>query len=334
LGRSAEPRRTGLNSAATLDEGLEARAFVAAPPFNIVAADASGAIECVTLGVLHNLPRRPGFLDPTLFPPPTLPHDAAPRERDPEAGFVANSNNYVASPTAGDAEMRAKWEPRFRVDRVRERLGERETHSPAEMQVLQTDCLSMHARSIVPLIIEMIDGYGPEWAVGELAAWDYVTAADSRATLLFESFYNRWAQTLLGERLPADLVRGVVWTVSGEAQFEFFDRILRGELSEWLPSQTVAEMARGVFNDTLAWLEERLGSDRESWTWGGLHQLSFRHPFAERGGRIERLTTVGPLPTPGDRSTIWMSWWDPETPFSVLVGPPMRMVADLSQPDR
>jgi hypothetical protein len=27
-----------------------------------------------------------------------------------------------------------------------------------------------------------------------------------------------------------------------------------------------------------------------------------------------------------------MGWWDPENPFAVLVGPSMRMIADLSDP--
>lgn len=321
-----------LNAAQTVDEGLRARSLVTTPTFNVIAADADGAIEQVTIGTLYARESRPGLLDAALYPPPRLPFEAAPRMRDPRDGVVANSNEQLTAPT-GDA-LHGKWDPPFRVQRVHQLLRMRDVHAPADMLAMQTDCLSLHAQSVVPILVGYLEGHAPAWAVEDLRAWDYLATSESRATLLFEAFYNHWSRTALEHRLPRDLARGVLCSVAGEAQFRFLDRLLSGELSAWLAPATAEECARAAFAAALEWIKSRLGDDISRWTWGRLHTVAYSHPFASARARVSRATTAGPWPVGGTRTTVWMSWWDPDAPFIVRVAPSMRMVADLSHPDR
>jgi acyl-homoserine lactone acylase PvdQ len=151
--------------------------------------------------------------------------------------------------------------------------------------------------------------------------------------LLFQTFYTHWGERVLRHRLPADLAHGVRMTFAGAAQFEFFDRVLRGDLPHWLAPLEISVVACDVLDESIAWIASRLGDDRERWTWGALHQLEFIHPFGDAGGRISKAARLGPFPLAGDRTTICMSWWPPDELFKAKVGPSMRMVADLSRPD-
>jgi penicillin amidase len=252
-----------------------------------------------------------------------------PIERNPARGWVASANGRIVGPQY-PYPLRGQWEPRFRIQRIADVLDSRATHSPAEMRLLQTDRFSLHAAEMTPFLVDNLGDDAPRWAVDDLRGWDYQAAAESRATLLFQSFYNRWVFASLERRLPDDLIDRVTANVSGEAQFAFYDRLLKGELDAWFGG---ADDRRRVvvqtFDESLSWITERLGPDHEAWTWGALHQVTFRHPFANRPGPHARIVNVGPFPIGGDRTTVWMSWWDLRRPFDVLGGPSMRFVADL-----
>src|SRR5262249_49071300 len=134
-------------------------------------------------------------------------------------------------------------------------------------------------------------------------------------------------------RLPDALADAVRGSIAGGAQFEFVDRLLRGELPHWFAPATAAEVATEVFAETIDWIEASLGSDRSAWHWGAMHTLTFAHPLAGAMGRIGRRLNSSPAPLGGDRFTIRMSWWPPSSLFDVALGPSMRLVADLSRED-
>jgi penicillin amidase len=94
----------------------------------------------------------------------------------------------------------------------------------------------------------------------------------------------------------------------------------------------------GVIADALertaAELGERLGPDHEVWRWGDVHRLVLDHPLGRLPG-LARVFRRGPFPLGGDGDTVLQAWQPPSGPHAGVrtVGPAMRFVADLGDPD-
>jgi penicillin amidase len=54
---------------------------------------------------------------------------------------------------------------------------------------------------------------------------------------------------------------------------------------------------------TCSQLAEVLGEDAETWTWGALHTLDLKHPFAARSSLLSRWS-MPPVPFPGNSETV------------------------------
>lgn len=320
------------NAAQSVDELLDARESFAVPAFNMIAADSGGTIAMIGIGRTAVRDRRVGLLAPEEFPPWYIGPDDMPLEINPERGWVACANNQVV----GDEypyPIHGIWVPGFRARRIADELESRRRHSVAEMRLLQLDVRCEHAADCVPALVDLLEGHVPEWAVEDLRTWDYQTTAESRATLLFETFYYHWTREALAHRLPEHLVERLM-THSGSlsAPELFVDRILRGEFPAWMDGAARRESAVRAFQSALSWIEERLGDDKSQWTWGTLHTLTFRHPFSAIAGPHRLRTDVGPFPVGGTRFTVSPMHWHRHRPFDVEAGASMRFVASLGRP--
>lgn len=90
-----------------------------------------------------------------------------------------------------------------------------------------------------------------------------------------------------------------------------------------------------ALSDGVSWLEQKLGSDMEAWTWGELHQATFvSQPLGLSGiGLIEALVNRGPFPADGGNGIVNAIGWSQSEPAAVTWHPSMRMIVDLSDLD-
>ncbi len=283
-----------LNRARSVADAVAARSLVATPPLNMAAADSSGNIATISLGRFPIREEPAGLLDPSAHP------------------------------------------PLYRIRRIVDELESRRKHSIADTRALQLDVYSIHAAELAPVLVSLVEGDPdiPRWVIDELAAWDYRATIESRATLIFETFYRHWVRESLLARLPEAIVVKLSAMLSyGAAPMEFCDLLLRGDIPTWLSDDQRRALARRSLNAALAWIEERLGTDPQGWIWGTVHTVTFTHPIGQISGPHERFVNVGPFPIPGDRTTAWPSGVSPTTLFAITGGPSMRFVTDLRRPD-
>jgi penicillin amidase len=80
-------------------------------------------------------------------------------------------------------------------------------------------------------------------------------------------------------------------------------------------------------------LGARLGVDPENWAWGKLHRASFVHPLDGITPGVKALFDRGPVPRPGDNSTVDATYFG-GTSFDQLAGASYREVFDLSDWDK
>jgi penicillin amidase len=98
--------------------------------------------------------------------------------------------------------------------------------------------------------------------------------------------------------------------------------------------RTWAGVVEQAFEQTAAELGERLGPDPAAWRWGDVHRLVLDHPLGRLPG-VARIFRRGPFPLGGDGDTVQQAWQPPAGPHAGVrtVGPAMRFVADLGDPD-
>jgi acyl-homoserine lactone acylase PvdQ len=82
-----------------------------------------------------------------------------------------------------------------------------------------------------------------------------------------------------------------------------------------------------VFQQTLAYLKERFGSDMSAWQWSRLHVMPLRHVLANRGD-LGQLLNHGNVSVRGDMTTVCNTGCDPD--WLATTGAGYRLIADLS----
>jgi len=323
----------GLNRASSVAEAIALRGMVAAPSLNMAVADESGEIASITIGRIADRDQRPGLLDPAAHPPRYVPSDALPLERNPERGWIASANNRIVG-SDYPFSLHGFYEPRFRIQRIGDVLGERERHSVADMCALQLDLYSRHAAELTPVLLAALGDDAPGWARRELAEWDFIATTDSCPSLLFESFYREWMIASLGCVLPAHAAKHLLTLYGvGDVPMGFCDRLLNGEVPEWIDDEARVVLIRASFRNAMTWIEQQLGPKHHRWTWGAVHTVTFVHPFGQIPGKHQRFVNVGPYPVPGDRTTVWPSGGDWDVPFTISGGPSMCFMTDLRSPE-
>jgi len=94
--------------------------------------------------------------------------------------------------------------------------------------------------------------------------------------------------------------------------------------------QQILEMA---LSGTIRWMEEQLGANRRSWSWGRLHQVHWRHAGGTSWLKAMLLNS-GPYPVDGDGTTL-----NSNTPiaargeYRACLIPALRMVVSLADLD-
>jgi penicillin amidase len=79
-------------------------------------------------------------------------------------------------------------------------------------------------------------------------------------------------------------------------------------------------------------LSAKLGPDPKNWAWGQVHRVSFFHPIDGVTPAAKALLDRGPLPRPGDGSTVDATYFGGSS-FNQLAGASYREIFDLSDWD-
>jgi penicillin amidase len=322
-----------IDQANTWEEFREACNYSNIPGENMIWADREGNIGWQSVGIA---PVRRNFSG--LVPVPGdgryewdgyLPIKAKPHVLNPGAGFFATANNDLIPRDYPYMDaIGFEWSDPYRWSRIVEVLDGGTRHSLADMMQLQTDELSLPARQLVPLLVDLeTPDPRTERARNLLLRWDYVMDKGSAAAGL----YAAW-ETELRRMVRAALVpRGVQMNVSLSKTIESLV-VPPGELGDD-PMAARDRILMDALVAGMAKLTEKLGPDSGGWVWGQpeYHHAYLRHPLGtavdqETRDRLE----VGPVPRGGYGSTVNQTGnGDNQTS-----GASFRIIVDTSDWDR
>jgi penicillin amidase len=164
-------------------------------------------------------------------------------------------------------------------------------------------------------------------ALALLESWNHDESTQSAAAAIYEV----WATKHLGRatvaRVTPQAARQLVGDAHLEAVIDYLehpDRALGADPAA-ARNAILLESLQGALTE----LNQRLGPDLSSWSWGRLHHATFEPAAAVLADpQLRAQMSVGPLQTPGSSSTPRAQHYR-ASDFSVIAGASVRMVLDV-----
>jgi penicillin amidase len=266
-----------MNQARNWEEFREACSYSNIPGENMVWADRQGNIGWQAVGIA---PVRKNFSG--MVPVPGdgryewegyLPIKEKPNLLNPDKGFIATANQNVTpeSYEHWDA-ISYRWVDPFRGDRINEVLGSGSKLTREDMVALQTDYLSLPARTLVPLLenLSLQDPRSRE-AREKLLDWDFVLDKESVAAGIYVA-WERELQAKMYEYLPDPEAQLIIPGVQ-------LTTLIRWILDKDTPFDRPEASGRdtylaGTFTSALQLLSRKFGDDMDDWQYG---QEQYKH---------------------------------------------------------
>ena len=304
-----------------------------APPLNIVYADTQGNIGWAASG---RAPIRKNW--DGLLPVPGDGRyewagfhgkDVLPSLLNPEQGYfgTANEMNLPSGYPNERNRIAFEWTDRSRIDRINELLATKTKMTLADSMAIQTDAVSAQSRRAVALLASLSS---PDAALTQalklLEGWNHEESTGSAAAAIYEV----WATKHLGKTTVAKAAPEAARLIdNGQLQavieyLEHPDGALGAD-----PAAARDAILLESLKSALAELNQRLGPDMTTWSWGRLHRATFEPAVAVLADpELRAQMSVGPPQTPGSSSTPRAQAYRPSD-FSVIAGASVRLVMDV-----
>lgn len=322
------------------DAFVAAMRDVTAPQQNVLFADTAGRIGMYVPGLVPirrngdgrwPVPGWTGEYDWTGW----IPFEDLPYSLDPPAGALFNANNRVVSDDY-PYFITADWDASYRARRIDELIW-RDDHDLETFAAMQADLLSPLARDVLPILLEADPPDDDAAAVmAGLGEWDRVMRPDAWEPLVFSAWFRELSYLVYADELGdafdgSRRIRPVFMLSVMTGQRHWCDDVGTDDVEE-----TCAALIGEALERALAMLEERFGSDVESWRWGEAHQARMTHAVFEHVPVLARLFNIA-VPTGGDGTTVDVGHYRvyaAEHPFASVHAASYRGRFDLADLDR
>jgi penicillin amidase len=311
--------------------------------YNMVYGDTSGTIGWQLIG---ETPQRrqgwgtiplPGWEPEVGWEVEPVPFDKMPYLANPEAGFIATTNNKPIQEDAG-LFLGIDWIEGYRQARVVEVLDARRDWDLPDVQALQMDQKSMPWPEIRNIVLSLPgETEEVQEALALLGAWDGRVAADSPAATVFEFFLAEITKRVVAAKAPRTARYAL-----GEAGFTplypfssflarrvgHLVRLLREQPEGWLEQSWTQEMVAAL-TIVIKNLRTNYGERSDKWAWGRIRPLVLKHLVGERAP-LNKVFNLGPFPWGGDANTVGQGGgYISDTTSNPLVIASLRMVVDV-----
>lgn len=299
-----------MDQARTWEEFREACNYSNIPGENMIWADRAGNIGWQAVGIA---PVRRNFSG--MVPVPGdgsyewdgyLPIKAKPHMYNPKEGYFATANENVTPKDYPYMDaIGYNWSEPFRGDRVREVLASGRKHNLMDMMQLQTDYLSIPARTLVPLLenVDISDDENAAKARQMLLDWDFRMTKNAIAAGIYREWESRLydnVRMLHTTDKERDLASIPIWRI-----IEWL--LLPGSNFGTEPVRDRNQILAQSLKETVANLSKKLGKDMSQWQYGQLDykHVVLRHPLSNAvKEKVRKKLDIGPVPRGGYSFTI------------------------------
>lgn len=300
-----------MDQAQTWEEFREACNYSNIPGENMIWADINGNIGWQAVGIA---PIRRNWSG--LVPVPGdgsyewdgyIPIKAKPHVYNPEDDFfaTANSNLTPRDYPYRDEAIGWNWADPYRWARIEEVLGSGRRFSLVDMMELQTDYLSIPARTLVALLNNLkSDNQNVEQVRKMLLDWDYVLDKNSVKAGIYVAWerqiHKNMAELLIPQKAEnlmrrLSMKKVIDWLVAPDGKFGEDPVLGRNNL------------LLSSLEDALKDLKGRLGNNMDNWQYGqeAYKHILLRSPLSGAvSEEVQKKLEVGPLPRGGNSYTV------------------------------
>jgi penicillin amidase len=200
-------------------------------------------------------------------------------------------------------------------------LDATEKHSIESFQKMQSDQISLFARRLTPVYLNVLEGTVEGVAASaleELKNWDFHMDKALAAPLIYEQMFVELIKSLYKDELGEDvfpqmignniIARYHIYTLAETMESAWCDDVNTPDRVE-----TFSDNIQQAFGATIDSLIVLVGKDVNSWKWGDIHKITIEHPM---GGVdiVQKLfnPNLGPYAVGGGFHTV--------APYSYSVG--------------
>lgn len=273
----------------------------------------------------------------------TVPFEDLPARENPPDGILATANEKIAPPDY-PYYIAVEYAEPYRVDRIRQLLGDRALCSAEGFQKIQADVYNLAAAPYLRTLAAAYAGPGERDALSEperraletLLSWDRQTTADSPGAALFEVFLQHLLEDTFADEMGKDLAGPALKTNFMAAKV--MKSLLEDPDNPWFDRRGTDgvegrdRIFRDAFRQAVKVCRREMGRDQGAWAWGRIHKVRLGHPLGmlPLTGRSLR---IGTWPYPGDNDTVNGGYFvfDDER-YPVVAGAASRFVVDLARP--
>ncbi|WP_373515865.1 penicillin acylase family protein [Persicitalea sp.] len=299
-----------MNQAKNWDEFREACSYSRLPGENMVWADRAGHIGWQGVGLA---PIRPNWSG--LVPVPGdgrfewsgfLPIKELPHSSDPAEGFIATANNNLTSPDFPQRNAIGwEWSSPYRAQRIEEVLGSGKRFNLFDFVQLQTDYLSIPARTLVPMLarLDLADAAEKKF-VEQLSNWDFQLTPEHVAASVYAEWESQLSEAIHQIMVP-EAARPHLRRLSTKLLLDYL--ITPPAEFGTMPVQKRDEILRVSFQKAITALTQRLGKDPSRWQYGQAanKHVTIEHPLSPLAStEMRKKINFGPVPRGGSGETV------------------------------
>ena len=313
----SEPGTAGYLAGVAVAQAKNWKEFLAAmerykvPSENIVYADTAGNIGWQAAGMAPIRKNWSGVLpvpgDSGEYEWSGFRHAAdLPRSYNPARHFIATANHNIL-PAGYTVPLGYEWALPFRFERIEEMLAAKRKFTVEDFERMQQDVGSIPARRFQKILSawKPEPGSREEQAATLVRQWDGRMTTDSSAALIYEFWIAQLPRAVFGPDIGAD------------TDLEILLRTLEHQPNP----KALTEALHAALED----IDRQCGPDMNSWQWGKVHRIFFRHALGVQS--FDR----GPVARPGDGNTV-NATSGPH--FQQTTGASYRQILDLADWDR
>jgi penicillin amidase len=243
-----------------------------------------------------------------------IPFEDMPHIRNPEAGYVVTCNHGV-TPADYPYYINTYFAADYRARRITSRLQDFPpgTLKVDDMEAIHADRVSIPAQVFVQ-VLQRTQFTEPQLLAARelLLQWDCSMDRTSAAAALYAAARTYWLKDIIDTVLGrfADETRGGAGgtgrgapTHASHIYARAVTAMARDDTTLLPPGQTWPGLIASALHQAVAELQQRLGEDMHSWTWGAIHHTRPRHPLSRTFPDVAELLDPPAVPAGGDGDT-------------------------------
>lgn len=287
-----------LNRARNWDDFATALSGYGGPPQNFTYADTAGHIGYYAAG---RIPVRKSGDGSVPYDGTTddgdwigsVPFAELPHALDPPSATIVSANQRIVDHSYAH-HLTHNWRVPYRARRIHERLQCEAQFDIESFCSIQADTYSYPDAIFAAETVKLgqrAQGTPPAWReiVDQLSGWNGYSNAESTVLPLVFEMRKAFRNQILTAAVGSERAQLYEWRNEGT----FVDRLITQRPKSWLPAEFAdyESLLLACYREAVNRLTEKLGPNRDRWTWGRLAQVRFPHPLENLGPVAAKFAT-------------------------------------------